>query len=60
LAETTVQVLDISKKYPELEQLDIGEFLPANLQDAVRGKSMSLWTHKHGTDAMFLALLRKK
>jgi 16S rRNA (cytosine967-C5)-methyltransferase len=60
LAETTVQVLDILKKHPELEQLDIGEFLPANLQDAVRGKSMSLWTHKHGTDAMFLALLRKK
>ena len=60
LAETTVQVLDILKKHPELEQLDIGEFLPANLQHAVRGKSMSLWTHKHGTDAMFLALLRKK
>ena len=60
LAETTVQVLDILKKHPELEQLDIGEFLPDNLQDAVRGKSMSLWTHKHGTDAMFLALLRKK
>jgi 16S rRNA (cytosine967-C5)-methyltransferase len=55
-----VQVLDILKKHPELEQLDIGEFLPANLQDAVRGKSLSLWTHKHGTDAMFLALLRKK
>jgi 16S rRNA (cytosine967-C5)-methyltransferase len=48
------------KKYPELEQLEISEFLPANLQDATRGKSMSLWTHKHGTDAMFLALLRKK
>ena len=60
LAETTVQVLDILKKYPELEQLDINEYLPKNLNDATRGKSMSLWTHKHGTDAMFLALLRKK
>jgi 16S rRNA (cytosine967-C5)-methyltransferase len=60
LAETTVQVLDILKKYPEFEQLDIHEFLPPNLHDATRGKSMSLWTHKHGTDAMFLALLRKK
>ena len=60
LAETTVQVLDILKKHPELEQLDVAKFLPANLQDAIRGKSMSLWTHKHGTDAMFLALLRKK
>ena len=60
LAETTVQVLDILKKHPELEQLDIDAFLPENLKDANRGKAMSLWTHKHGTDAMFLALFRKK
>jgi 16S rRNA (cytosine967-C5)-methyltransferase len=60
LAETTVQILDILKKHPELEQLDIIEYLPKNLKDATRGKAMSLWTHKHGTDAMFLALLRKK
>jgi len=60
LAETTVQILDILKKHPELEQLDIIDYLPNNLKDATRGKAMSLWTHKHGTDAMFLALLRKK
>ena len=60
LAETTVQVLDILKKHPELEQLDIDAFLPENLKGATRGKAMSLWTHKHGTDAMFLALFRKK
>lgn len=60
LAETTVQVIDILRKHPELEQVEIAEFLPANLKDAVRAQSMSLWTHKHGTDAMFLALLRKK
>jgi len=60
LVETTVQVLDILKKHPELEQVDIAQFLPENLKDATRAQSMSLWTHKHGTDAMFLALLRKK
>lgn len=60
MAETTVQVLDILKKHPELEQLDIDAFLPENLKDATRGSAMSLWTHKHGTDAMFLALFRKK
>jgi len=60
LAETTVQVLDILKKHPDLEQIDIAQFLPENLKDATRAQSMSLWTHKHGTDAMFLALLRKK
>lgn len=60
LAETTVQSLDILKKHPELEQVDVAHYLPANLLDATRGQSMSLWTHKHGTDAMFLALFRKK
>jgi 16S rRNA (cytosine967-C5)-methyltransferase len=60
LAETTVQCLDILKRHPELEQIDVAQYLPANLLDATRGQSMSLWTHKHGTDAMFLALFRKK
>lgn len=60
MAETSVQVLDILKRHPELEHIDVAPYLPANLQDAQRGKSMSLWTHKHGTDAMFLALFRKK
>jgi len=60
LAETTVQVLDILKKHPELEQVNVETYLPANLMDATRSGSLSLWTHKHGTDAMFLALFRKK
>ena len=60
LAETSVQVSDILKKYPEMELMDISQYLPPNLNDAVRAGSMSLWTHRHGTDAMFLSLLRKK
>jgi len=60
LAETTVQVLDLLKKHPDLEQVDVSPFLPVNLKDATRSGAMSLWTHKHGTDAMFLALFRKK
>jgi 16S rRNA (cytosine967-C5)-methyltransferase len=60
LAETTVQVLDILKKHPELEHVNVETYLPANLKDATRSGSLSLWTHKHGTDAMFLALFRKK
>jgi 16S rRNA (cytosine967-C5)-methyltransferase len=60
LAETSVQIMDVLARHKDLEQIDVKEFLPSNLQDAQRGDSMSLWTHKHGTDAMFLALLRKK
>ena len=60
LAETTVQVNDILKKHPELELLDATAHLPKGLQDASRGGAMSLWTHKHGTDAMFLAVFAKR
>lgn len=59
-AETTVQVSDILKKHPELELLDIEPHLPGNLFDAVRYGTMSLWTHRHGTDAMFLAMFVKR
>ena len=60
LAETTVQVNDILKKHPELELLDVTPNLPSGLKDAVRGGAMALWTHKHGTDAMFLAIFVKR
>jgi len=59
-AETTVAVADILKAHPDLEQLDITEYLPDGLQGAMRGKSLSLWTHRHESDAMFMAVFRKK
>ena len=60
LAETTVHVIDILKKHPELELLDATSKLPNELEDGVRGGAMSLWTHRHGTDAMFLAVFVKR
>lgn len=59
-AETTVAVIDILKVHPELEQIDLAPYLPTELLDAMRGKSLSLWTHRHQTDAMFMAVFRKK
>lgn len=60
LAETTVQVNDILKHYPEMELIDLAPYLPDSLTDAVRDSAMALWTHRHGTDAMYLVVLRKK
>ena len=60
LAETTVQVNDILKHYPEMELVDLAPYLPDTLTDATRDAAMALWTHRHGTDAMYLAVLRKK
>ena len=59
LAETSIQIADIKKKYTDLKQVEVDEFLPPTLRDATRDGAMSLWTHKHGTDAMYLALFRK-
>ena len=59
LAETSIQIADIKKKHSELQQISVDEYLPASLHDATRDGAMSLWTHKHGTDAMYLALFRK-
>jgi 16S rRNA (cytosine967-C5)-methyltransferase len=60
LAETSIAVSDILRKHPELELLDLQPYLPKTLEAALRDKSLSLWTHRHETDAMFLAVFRKK
>ena len=59
LAETSIQIADIRKKHLEVRQIDVDQFLPPTLHGATRDGAMSLWTHKHGTDAMYLALFRK-
>ena len=60
LAETSIQTSDIKKNHSELQLIPIDEYLPGNLDGATRDGAMSLWTHKHGTDAMYLALFRKE
>jgi len=59
LAETSIQIVDIKRKHSSLSQIDVDQYLPHNLHEATRDGAMSLWTHKHGTDAMYLALFRK-
>jgi 16S rRNA (cytosine967-C5)-methyltransferase len=59
-AETSVAVVDILKAHPELDQIDLTEFLPQSINGAMRGKSLSLWTHRHQCDSMFMAVFRKK
>ena len=60
LAETSIQISDIKKNHSDLVQIAVDEYLPAALDGATRDGAMSLWTHKHGTDAMYLALFRKE
>lgn len=59
LAETTIQVSDLKRKHSNMKQVDVAPYLPDNLQDSERDQAMALWTHRTGTDAMFLALFKK-
>ncbi|NUT71972.1 RsmB/NOP family class I SAM-dependent RNA methyltransferase [Pseudarthrobacter sp. C4D7] len=63
-AETTAVVSDVLRKRPDLELLDAGAALDAvSLTGSLAAGhelTAQLWPHIHHTDAMFLALIRKK
>ena len=59
LAETTIQVSDLKRKHGNMEQIDVSPYLPDNLENSEREHALALWTHRTGTDAMFLALFKK-
>ena len=42
-----------------MELIDARSCLPAELPDLGDGPTVQLWPHRHGTDGMFLALLRR-
>jgi 16S rRNA (cytosine967-C5)-methyltransferase len=58
LAETRVQVADAVRR-TGAEVLDVRAALPAGMPDLGAGPAVQLWPHRHGTDAMFVALLRR-
>ncbi|KOG32274.1 RsmB/NOP family class I SAM-dependent RNA methyltransferase [Streptomyces resistomycificus] len=58
LAETRAVVDDVLKQRPEAELLDARPLLPG-VTDLGEGPDVQLWPHVHGTDAMYLALLRR-
>jgi 16S rRNA (cytosine967-C5)-methyltransferase len=58
LAETVAVVEDALADRPELTLLDARSALPG-VPDLGDGPYVQLWPHKHGTDAMFIALLSR-
>lgn len=64
LAETRFVVQDVLKKRDDIEVLDarpfVREVAGPGLGELGEGPYVQLWPHLHGTDAMFLALLRKR
>ncbi|WP_244791852.1 transcription antitermination factor NusB [Streptomyces sp. BJ20] len=58
LAETRAVVADLLKQFPDTELVDARPLLP-DVPDLGEGPDIQLWPHLHGTDAMYLALLRR-
>lgn len=58
LAETRAVVDDILKQYPHTELIDARPLLPG-VPALGAGPDVQLWPHLHGTDAMYLALIRR-
>ncbi|GAA2910799.1 hypothetical protein GCM10010478_06800 [Streptomyces erythrogriseus] len=51
-------VADLLKQFPDTELVDARPLLP-DVPDLGEGPDIQLWPHLHGTDAMYLALLRR-
>lgn len=63
IQETNTQIAAALDRHPEVELINSNEILNRinpNLKMSTARKASQLWTHLHGTDAMFLAILRKK
>lgn len=61
--ETNTQIKQALEQHPELELVNANEVLnkiSPQLKMVTNRKTAQLWTHLHATDAMFIAILRKK
>ena len=54
----TVAVVDVAAARDDVEIVPVAPLFPV-VPEMARGDSGQLWTHRHGTDAMFMALLRR-
>jgi 16S rRNA (cytosine967-C5)-methyltransferase len=54
----TVDVVAAAAQRDDVEVLPVAPLFP-EVPDLARGEAAQLWPHRHGTDAMFMALLRR-
>ena len=59
IAETLGQVLDFTHSHKDMKILDASEFEHLPSGGVKPDGTIQLWTHKHQTDSMFMALLQK-
>jgi 16S rRNA (cytosine967-C5)-methyltransferase len=59
-AETRVSVAEAVRRSPHaVEHVDARPLLPVGVPDLGAGPAVQMWPHRHGTDAMYLSVLRR-
>ncbi|WP_030321542.1 RsmB/NOP family class I SAM-dependent RNA methyltransferase [Streptomyces sp. NRRL B-3229] len=58
LAETRAVVEDVLKQWPSTELVDARPLFPG-VPELGEGPDVQLWPHVHGTDAMYMAVIRR-
>ncbi|MBR7838245.1 rRNA cytosine-C5-methyltransferase [Actinospica durhamensis] len=59
LAETRLVVDDVLRRRTDVARVDVRPYLPG-VPELGDGPDVQLWPHVHGTDAMYMALLRRE
>jgi 16S rRNA (cytosine967-C5)-methyltransferase len=60
VAETTEVVNAVLAASQGVSMLDARKYLPADMVEVGPGPDVQLWPHLHGTDAMYMALLKRE
>ncbi|HEX6338172.1 MAG TPA: transcription antitermination factor NusB [Jiangellaceae bacterium] len=59
VAETATVVDEVLGRRNDADRMDARRYMPG-MPDLGEGPDVQLWPHRHGTDAMYLALLRRR
>jgi 16S rRNA (cytosine967-C5)-methyltransferase len=60
VAETAEVVRDVLDRRPDVLLEDARDLAPADAASVALPGAVQLWPHRHGTDAMFFAVLRRR
>jgi len=59
LSETKAQIMNFLVDFPDMELVNIGNFIGSNSTGVLPDGTVQLWSHRDDSDSMFMAILQK-
>jgi len=59
LSETKAQIMNFLVDFPDMELVNIGNFIGSNKTGVLPDGTVQLWSHRDNSDSMFMAILQK-